>query len=909
MAGVEAQPPDARLPLPDKAAVAPGAWTPELSFQSPGLTKKLVNGKMDSDANAIRPNLSVQHWIHWCVNLLSAVGAGIFLIPYFRCQPESVHEFATALPDWQRQLFVFAICVILAYTLFKLFSPRLLHLRYFFTHPPTWSAWLLGGLVLCGLDLGIGLSKHTYTASWNEWLGYGLGSALVVSVVRHLIALSEPAGQPVTKATLSRECASSLDWTTVEPWLRSDAPASHDFLGNYSVAERMRGLLIDATRSIGIVGPFGAGKSSVVKWIEELVQEDGKFLLSEHSCWGFETSSASIHSMLRDAIGKVEQRIDTFQISWLPESYRQTFSAGGEWLDNISKMLFGQRDPIDQFRRLSALLGDMGVRLVFVVEDLDRNDSRSFDIQEVLAFLQQLKGFSNLSFILTGGLRTSPRIDYAKLCDHIEYLRTISVHQSGSLVAVLRQQCLNQEAFPHVHLNDSDDNQWNPERWSLLSDRDEVYPPEAIARLLNTPRALRHALSLTYRAWQKLYGEIDFDHLLAMNVLRYAAPEAFSFVLRHWHRFRDQPSKDLWQHSHLEKITASLRREWEQVCGGVDWDARAARTLIDLILPFTPMWFGETSPGGRPRSQGVQYERYWQRALNQNIAADEVRDQTVIRDMQQWIENRVPDAALVTGVCSNPCYSKVWEQLDYRGFSDDRERILAFCEQVLERIRQQDKAEASRNSQGFIPILRYAARRVGLVEANARWLEKQITEAASVSLELVNALWYYWGGSILRDQDRQAVRRHSLNELQRTLTGGNALISRLHPHLSTTLYHLVFDPGNDRGATLNDVSSWSWLGPMILEAVRSRNVQALVNCATLLGGRVSTEKGVTVDVEVLDAFFGNSAHEVIDILDEMLDQIPEQHQMLVRNIVGAARRHFAGTPSSVEEEADNDDPN
>ena len=848
---------------------------------------------MNSDRSTQQAKLNAQHWIHWCVSLLCVVGAGIFLIPYFRSQPERIHKFATSLPDWQRQLFVFAICVILAYTLFNLFSPRRSHLKYFFTHPPTWSAWLLGGMFLCGLDLGLGLSRNTYTASWKEWLGYGLGAILVVIVVRSLSALTKSAGQPLLKEKPKSGSMRSLDWTSLEPWIESDAPASHDFFGNYAVAERLRGLLIDGSRSIGIVAPFGAGKSSIVKWLEELVEDDDKFLLSEHSCWGFKTSSASIHSMLADAIGKVEKRIDTFQVSSLPESYRQTFSAGREWLDSFSKILFGQHDPIDQFRRLSALLGDMGVRLVFVVEDLDRNDSRSFDIQEVLAFLQQLKGFSNLSFILTGGLSASARIDYAKLCDHIEHLRTISVDQSGSLVAGLRKRCLSQQEFPHVYLTDPDDNQWQPDRWLLLSDRDEVYPAEAIARLLNTPRALRHALSLTYRAWRNLYGEIDFDHLLAINVLRYAAPEAFSFILRHWHRFHDRPPDYTQQSSHLEQVRSSLRREWEQVCFGVDWDARAARTLIDLILPSTPTWLDETRYGDQPRAQGLQYARYWQRALNENIAADDVRDQAVICDIQQWMKNPVPDATLVTGICSNGHYCDVWEDLAFRFFSDDREKILLLCNQVLERIREQHGAESSNGSQGFISIWRYACRHAGHIEANAQWLEEQITDAASVSLELVNSLWHYWGAgtlTILRPEDCDRVRRHIIKVLRQQLTSAEVLGQVTHPSFRYVFYQLVFDPGN-RAPVQAGPEPWSWMGSVLLAGLQSGQVTTAIGVCSLVAARNGNSRmePSTADCDLIRAFFGNDAPQAIDAIERLLPQIDENDRALVSEIVQSAR--------------------
>ncbi|SFH99477.1 P-loop NTPase fold protein [Planctomicrobium piriforme] len=844
-----------------------------------------------------RPSLSAEHWVHWCMNLLCAVGAGIFLIPYFRSNPESVHTFATELPDWQRQLFVFLVCAILAYTLCKLFSPRLSHLRYFFSHPPIWSAWLLGVVGLCGLDLGVGLSKNTYTASWEEWLGFGLGPVLVVFLVRSISAIGESFGKPVLKGKQTRNGTGTLDWTTLEPWLQSEAPASHDFLGNYRIAERLSGLLSDGTRSIGIVAPFGAGKSSVVKWIEELVEESNEFLLSEHSCWGFETSSASIHSMLVDAIGKVEERIDTFQVSSLPESYRQTFSAGGEWLDNISKMLFGQRDPIDQFRRLSALLDDMGVRLVYVVEDLDRNDSRSFDIQEVLAFLQQLKEFPNLSFILVGGLSASARIDYAKLCDHIEYVRTLSVHQSGLLVAALRERCISQEAFPHVHLIDADDNQWRPNRWLLLSDRDEIYPPEAIARLLNTPRALRHTLGLTYRTWRNLFGEIDFDHLLAINVLRYAAPEAFSFVLRHWHRIHDQPPDYMHRHGQLNVIRASLRREWEHVCGGADWDPRAARAIIDLILPSTPTWLDETDYGGQPRPQGVEQERYWQRALNENIAPDEVRDQIVIRDIQQWIDSPVPDAPLVTGICSKSRFSNVWEDLAYRYFSDDRERILLLCTQVLDRIRLQHGPAASSDCQGFIAIWRYANRHAGHVESNARWLEDRITEAASVSLELVNSLWHYWGAgnyTILRPEDRDRVRRHIIDVLQHTLTTAEALGEVTHPSFRYIFYQLVFDPGQHI-PVLAGPAIWSWMGPVLLAGLRRGQVTTAIGVCSLVASRdgSSRREPTTADHELIRSFFGNDASQAIDAIEMLLPQVDENDRTFVTHVVQSARARLA----------------
>ncbi|MEW4486533.1 P-loop NTPase fold protein [Thalassoglobus sp. JC818] len=797
-------------------------------------------------------------------------------------------------PTGNELLFLFSACVLMASVLFKLFSPRLSHLKYFWTHPPTWSAWLVGGVLVCGFDLCVGLSNNTYSASCLEWLFYGGGSILTVALVRLLSSVGDYVTETAESVLPISGGLDAVDWSKLEPWLQSDAPAAQDFLGNYSVSQRLSGLLADGIRSIGIVAPFGAGKSSVVNWIEkQLNQDSGEYLISKHSCWGFETSRASIHSLLADAIGKVEERVDTFEVSSLPESYRQTFSAGGEWLDNVSSILFGQRNPIDQFRQLSALLGDINVRLVFVVEDLDRNNSQSFDIQDVLAFLQQLKDFPNLSFILTGGLNSTARIDFAKLCDHIEYLRTISIQQAGDLVSALRQRCFDQEAISHICLADPSSHSWQTKQWLHLPFDRGIHPLESIARLLNTPRALRHALSLTYRGWQNLYGEINFDHLLAVNVLRYVAPEAFSFVLRHWHRFHEKPPEYVIESDRMDRIQTSLCQEWSEVCSVVDWDVEAARALIDLILPSAQLWLEGTDSSSLDRLQGVQDERYWNRALTENVSPDDVRDQTVLRDIKQWFDNPIGEAALAVGISTDPAYSTVWEYLAHEWFYNQRDEILLLSSQVLAQIQQRDGCEASNESQGFMPVERFASRNVELVKANAKWLEGQISEAATSSLELVNSLWYYWGAGvngILRPEDRDRVRRHINLTLQQQLVTPEAFAQIVNPSSRYTIYHLVFDPGGHTPVHAG-TALWKWIGPVLMEGVRCGQVAAAIGVCGLILKRDGSSLGVrsTADMERLREFFGDDAVELVNGIENLVPEIDENNRAFVKEIVHSAR--------------------
>jgi hypothetical protein len=866
------------------------------------------------------------HWTHAGLTFVLTILAGGILLPLIRVYPESVHKYFTGLSDWLRISFILFLCIVFTAAMFRLLSPRIGHLAHWMSYPPAWLAGLLAWVVVAVIDVVGGFDPNGYRASLWEWLGYGGISIVVVGWFSGfwsdiLQTFRKPANAEATSAeTTTIKDIENAPWEEIETWLRSDEPARYDFLDNQSVADRVSGLIVGGTRSVGIVGPYGAGKTSLVNWVTERLaanRDAGRsYFVSHHSCWGFETSASAINDMLASAVSKLSTKIDTFQVDSLPESYRQTFSAGGDWVETISKLVLKNPDPMEQFQRLSKLLEDIGGRMVFIVEDLDRNETRNFEIQEVLAFLERLKPFPNLHFVLTGGLSSSRRIDYTKLCDHIEYLRTMQPHHSSGLIERVSERCADSSIFQYVRLGDPNRNyEWNPLSGMMMRDYEELSLPQAVAFLLNTPRSLRHALGRTFTAWHTLHGEIDFNQLLALNILRFGAPECFQFLIRRWDRLNAHPNPHpSFGRERIDAIRQAIVDDWNRTIENVEWSPAAALQVLEYILPATEYWLVDSSrhDGGSNTLQSIHQERYWRRAVNESIDANDVRDQQVIEEVQDWIANPRSDSRLVNSLFSSNAFVNIWERYAPHVFDNKWERLLLLYEHVFDRVREQHQAEFLRDNLGLIAIRRYARCYSIQQNSNAQWLNGLITQATEVSLELVNSLWGTWGvgsDSILQEEDRSDVRQHALDELRKMLVDGNALISRLHPDRSATLYQLVFDPGNDRGAILNDVRSWSWLGPIILEAVRSRNVRAVANCGVLLGTRVSCRERMTVDVEVLDAFFGDSAAEVIDILEEMADQIPEQDQMLVRNVVGAARQHFAGTPSLVDEEEGDDDAN
>jgi hypothetical protein len=442
----------------------------------------------------------------------------------------------------------------------------------------------------------------------------------------------------------------------------------------------------------------------------------------------------------------------------------------------------------------------------------------------------------------------------------------------------------------------------------LLARYDHVSPAEAAARLLRTPRALKHSLRRTYRAWEILAGEVDFDHLLAVNVLRHGAPEAFDFLLRHWEQLQDDPRTWATDRDRLPRVRERLTAEWQRVTREVDWDVRAAQAILLFLLPTAGQYLGEQHGIDRGRAQGICHHRYWRRVINEELDQAEEQDQTVLRDMADWLATRNPAAALIDGLSTREDYVAVWEHHAPAVFGHDGAISLQLAEQVLARHRNPRGArtpgqrphpifgDAVLPDAAFGGVWRYANRRVEKNDASREWLERQIRLAMPVSLSLVNDLYYYWASprsGIVRTEDRPRVRR-LIHELAREhLQSGDDLIRLSHPELPYGGYQLVFPPDSDDGPSeLRGEAHWAWLGPALLDALRreprlfAQQVGHLVS-ESRRGEYPGAEIAFVVP-ERLAAFFGESGGEVIRLLAEERDRSDGQARQFLDQLVRSA---------------------
>ena len=860
----------------------------------------------------------VRRWLLWLLHGFVVTGLGLLLLPFLRRSPEAVHTHFASQPAYQRHAALFITAGFIVWLLFKLLSPRLAHVRPLIArrYPPVWLAWLAAAVVLGLIDLTVGLGPTGFAPSAWDWAGFGVGPLAVVAVLRHLMQPPEPPEPPPVPTAEPSVDELTSNWAKLEAWLQSEKPAADDLLGNRQVARRLATYLSTGGGSVGLVGPFGSGKSSVVAWIKDEVAcgRQPAILFAEQSCWGFEDSGTAVQEILARAVEAVGRQADCFSLRSLPESYRKTFSAGGDWVRSLADLTLGSSDPVKQFAQLSEVLEAVNARLVVIVEDLDRPASGRFDRQEVQALLHRLRATNRVSFVLASGRANDRDIDFAKLCDHIEILRDFDPARVAALIEAVRSRCLDGTEFLHVATVSREQSPWEPSQIGTLSKYDTVALPDAVARILRTPRALKHALRRTHRAWRALHGEVDLDHLLAVNVLRHGAPEAFDFLLRHWVQMRADPTSWGAQRDAMPRIRERLTGEWNRVTAGVEWEPRAALAVLVHLLPAADEYLGNaTGIRRRGPTQGIDHQRYWLRVVNEKIDPTDVRDQTVLRDINDWRSSCAAPSALVSGLASGGDYVAVWEHFAATTFGSESSLVLVLADQVLAGYRtprgvralgwdgQPDPVQPVFPEAAFSALRCLAGRNVIPDDAVRDWLENQVRLAIPSSLSLVNDLYHDWASirwNMVRPESRAYIRTVICRLAQEQLRTADDLL-RVLPTTGVhyCLYQLVFPPDSEEGPSVcRGLPHWAWLGRIVLEAVRADRPLSPLEAGYLFADRQHGHPGLTnweVDRRLLTGFFGDAAAEVIAWMAAARERFTGQDRQFLNQVVSSPNARAA----------------
>ena len=314
-----------------------------------------------------------------------------------------------------------------------------------FRYPPIWiSAFLIGfmftGFILYNSKFQLILLLKEFSLVMLPTFSVACGGVLLAFVYEGFDAIRSSPTKALSRIDTRRTRARSLSSNNDEDliaWILDESPIKHptdDVFDHAIPARRIARLLMQETpSSIGVIGPYGCGKSSLLNLIEYYLENtndlglcnadpcfSGQIVRCKIDGWG-RISGTAAQKIIALAIAEVRRHVDCMSIVALPENYRNAIagasSTGGAVL---SALLQISHEPVAQLSKLDNILAAANMRLIIFLEDLDRNVGDEIIRDEMPALLDRLRVLGQVSFVLAIGTDRQFSDVLIRICDHVE---------------------------------------------------------------------------------------------------------------------------------------------------------------------------------------------------------------------------------------------------------------------------------------------------------------------------------------------------------------------------------------------------------------------------------------------------------------------------------------------------------
>jgi predicted KAP-like P-loop ATPase len=390
---------------------------------------------------------------------------------------------------------------------------------------------------------------------------------------------------------------------------------------------------LDASQGVvvGVLGAWGAGKSSFVNLMREQFGEDPELAVVEFNPWVFSGgqpltdvffSEIAAELRLKDKtrFGAIAEGLDKYGDvlsplamvpwfgGWFDRAFKATKAAATWWNDRKQ----GSRS----FReKVTAALDELLQPIVVVIDDIDRLNTS--EIRDIFKLVRLTASFPNVIYVLAFD---RSRVEQALSEDGVPgraYLEKIL--QLSFDVPMIHNDLLRAQVFERLNaiLQDVEGLRFTASIWP------DVYA-EIIEPLVGSMRDVTR-LGLSARPTLRALGnQIEAVDLLALEALRVFRPETFQAL--HDARFALTETQSLYDRS--EK--AHLKARIEKLLAVAGEDAELVRALIQRVFPAGRAYIENTSYGSEwlntwKRGHRVAYisylELYFGRALPSDLVS------------------------------------------------------------------------------------------------------------------------------------------------------------------------------------------------------------------------------------------------------------------------------------------------
>ncbi len=530
---------------------------------------------------------------------------------------------------------------------------------------PLWEGSLIGFVVVSiWIAYSSVIRSELRIPDWTAWLfvlaGWSSGSLLgIVWLFRLLSSWKDgntrevPPGTALEGSESRALSFSNCSFDEFLQWIRNDIPPElpeDDAFDHAPIARRIANRLRTSAPftppSQVIVGPYGSGKSTIGKMVQIYLERKTSgptVRLVRIELWAYETPSAAAKGILSALISAVSEDADVTGLRGLQTDYVDAIkAAGGIWSTIAGLLGTTGSDPQEILKRVDQVATAIDVRYVIWVEDLERYASRVANslqpetskqarrlapIRALLFGLNQCQSIKVITATTDLGIGG---FDLEKVAQFIEVIPELDVIQIAQVIHRFREGC--RDLFPNLidpggPWDRGEFDQFNNDeaigQAMAIFGGDITHLAKAVTLFVRTPRTLKQALRRTLDFWERFPGEIDFDHLLIMNIVRESSPSAFRVVASHI--------------KSLQNITSStfLRPDdlpFQAQMEALEFNGDVKKSLV-RIVQFIFSDTKDNAPQGFSAARG-RGTKYWNRFLSEPEVAGAERDQTILKAIQ-----------------------------------------------------------------------------------------------------------------------------------------------------------------------------------------------------------------------------------------------------------------------------------
>lgn len=343
---------------------------------------------------------------------------------------------------------IFAVAIASATTWHVATLPGGFYMRQFrhcWKVPPIWVLALVGCVIYLPVAPARAVSSISAPEAGDIWTSFafvalcGPALAYVLRWITHPTKSNPTHRKQLTPAAVAKPAV--LKDEEYHSWLESENPISevkYDFFDAATVARRISRLLVQSPpKNVGLIGPFGSGKSSICDLVcgfllnpDTKNSSDGNQtsnarklpIICRVEGWGFREGSAALH-ILKSMVSRLSCEVDCISLAKLPNEYVAVLREIPSGFSRVATgWLSRPEDPEAILLRFDDLLERAGLRFLVILEDLDRNADANQGIlcDEIYPLLDRMCRLERVSFLFAVGHHGSELANLVRLAGHLE---------------------------------------------------------------------------------------------------------------------------------------------------------------------------------------------------------------------------------------------------------------------------------------------------------------------------------------------------------------------------------------------------------------------------------------------------------------------------------------------------------